>query len=98
MNRRLMLRNVWVACSTLALAHKRITIRKVAQMVGLKHYSVAYHHMGTLVLAGYLAKERGEHTSRADWVVNIPLIVMGGNEVTPNAGAITAYRMGKETA
>ena len=78
-----MTRAVWAACSTLALAHKRITIRKVAQMVGLKHYSVAYHHMGTLELAGYLTKERGEHRSQADWVVNIPLIVMGRKEETP---------------
>ena len=83
MTRRPMLRKVWAACSTLALAHQRITIRKVAEMVGLKHYSTAYHHMGTLVLAGYLTKEHDEHRSRADWVVNIPLIVMGRKEETP---------------
>ena len=75
-----MTRAVWAACSTLALAHKPITIRKVAQMVGLKHYSVAYHHMGTLILAGYLTKARGKQ--KVDWIVNISLIVMGGKKET----------------
>lgn len=70
------IRNVWAACSELILDNKRITVRKVAEMVGLSKTPI-WQHLERLESAGYITKGRGSHTSRADWVVNIPLITMG---------------------
>ena len=80
MTRYHMLRAVWAACSSLALAHKPITIRGVREMVGLQAYSNVYYHLKHLERAGYITKSHGAHRSMADWVVNIPLITMGVKE------------------
>lgn len=67
-------REVWLAASTLALAHERITIRKLMGMTGIPSTSTVARHLKKLEDAGYITKPRGLKTTAADWVIAVPLI------------------------
>jgi len=67
-------REVWAAASQLASQRKRITIRKLMGMTGIRATASVSYHLAKLEAAGYITKPRGFRKTEADWVVNVPLI------------------------